>query len=218
MFLLSEFEVYGALETMAMDLGDARDLVARAAALADRWSSLAQSEKRGIVTCLVDRIDFVRETIEIRIRPGRLQAVLCEDDGPKGLERVAANEEPTITITVPARLKRVGMETKLLIEGAEGGGARGMPDRSVLRLLSQAHRFHEMVMRNRGRTIAELAAEAGVGGSYFTRILRLSFLAPDIVKTILRDRHPLELTAKRLAGDTRFPISWEEQRARLGIN
>ncbi len=54
-------------------------------------------------------------------------------------------------------------------------------------------------------------------GSYFTRILCLSLLAPDVVKTILRDRHPIELTAKKLASDTRLPIVWEEQRARLGI-
>ena len=43
----------------------------------------------------------------------------------------------------------------------------------------QARRFHEMALHNRGRTMTELAIEAGVGGSYFTRILRLSFLAPD---------------------------------------
>ena len=67
------------------------------------------------------------------------------------------------------------------------------------------------------KTMAELAVEASVGGLYFTRIPRLSFLAPDVVKTILRDRHPLELTAKKLARDTRLPIAWEEQRARLGI-
>ncbi len=72
-------------------------------------------------------------------------------------------------------------------------------------------------MRNRGKTISEPAEEAGVGGSYFTRTLRLSFLAPDVVKTILRDRHPIEPTAKKLASDTRLPIVWEEQRARLGI-
>jgi len=36
------------------------------------------------------------------------------------------------------------------------------------------------------------------------------------VKTILRDRHPIELTARELASDTRLPIVWEEQRARLG--
>ncbi len=29
-----------------------------------------------------------------------------------------------------------------------------------------------------------LAIEAGVGASYFTRILRISFLAPDVVKTV----------------------------------
>ena len=63
----------------------------------------------------------------------------------------------------------------------------------------------------------ELAVEAGVGGSYFTRILRPSFRAPAVVKTILGDRHPLELTAKKLAGDTRLPIAWQEQRARPGI-
>lgn len=56
----------------------------------------------------------------------------------------------------------------------------------------------------------------GVGGSYFTRILRLSFLAPAIVKAILHDRHPIELTAKRLANQLRFPITWDEQRALLG--
>ncbi len=126
------------------------------------------------------------------------------------------DDGPTITFTVPARLKRAGMETRFLIDGP-GGGPRREPDRSLLRLLSQAYRFHEMVMRNRGKTISELAEEAGVGGSYFTRILRLSFLAPDVVKTILRDRHPIELTAKKLASDTRLPIVWEEQRARLGI-
>ena len=62
----------------------------------------------------------------------------------------------------------------------------------------------------------ELAAEVGVGGSYFSRILRLSFLAPDLVKAILHDRHPVELSAKRLANEIRLPIAWHEQRALLG--
>ena len=73
-----------------------------------------------------------------------------------------------------------------------------------------------MVMHSRGRAMAELAAEAGVGGSYFTRILRLSFLAPEVVKAILRDRHPIEPTAKRLANEVRPPIAWEDQHALLG--
>ena len=64
--------------------------------------------------------------------------------------------------------------------------------------------------------MTELDIEAGVKGSNFTRILRLSFLAPEVVKTILRDRHPLENTAKKLAPDTRLLTRLrEEQRARF---
>ena len=176
----------------------------------------APATKRQILIHLVDRIDIKRETLEIRIMSGRLLSILLDENDRRDRIRPNEDDEPSITLSVPARLKRAGLETRLLIDGA-GGGPRREPDRSLLRLLSQAHCFHEMVMRNRGKTISELAEEAGVGGSYFTRILRLSFLAPDVVKTILRDRHPIELTAKKLASDTRLPIVWEEQRARLGI-
>jgi hypothetical protein len=63
-----------------------------------------------------------------------------------------------------------------------------------------------------------VATEAGEGGSYFTRSLRLSFLALDIVKAILSDKHPIELSAKRLANEIRLPVVWHDQRALLQID
>jgi hypothetical protein len=45
---------------------------------------------------------------------------------------------------------------------------------------------------------------------------RARTLAPSVVKVILHDRHQVELTAKRLANQLRFPIAWDEQRALLG--
>jgi site-specific DNA recombinase len=167
-----------------------------------------------ILTTMVGRIDLMRETVEIRILPGRLPALLTGENNKRDGNPLEQDNEPVITLTVPARLKRTGMETRLLIEGA-GGGARRRPDHSLCRILVQAHRYNAMVMRNDGKTMERLAAEAGVGGSYFSRILRLSFLAPEIVKAILRDRHPIELTAKRLANDVRLSITWDTQRALL---
>jgi len=38
----------------------------------------------------------------------------------------------------------------------------------------------------------------------------------EIDDAILRDHHPIELTAKRLANDVRLLISWDEQRRLLG--
>ena len=73
---------------------------------------------------------------------------------------------------------------------------RTAPDRSLLRLLAQAHQLRRQVMRGDGQTISGLAAEAGVGASYFTRLLRLGFLGPDAVTAILQGRQPPELNAK----------------------
>lgn len=116
-----------------------------------------------------------------------------------------------------AQLKRVGMETRLLLEGPSAD-ARRVPDKSLKRLIAQAYQYQAMVMRNTGKTMAALAAEAGVGGPYFSRVFRLSFLAPDIVQAILRDRHPIELNARRLAAYTHLPIDWEDQRKFLGLD
>lgn len=68
-----------------------------------------------------------------------------------------------------------------------------------------------------GKIVADLAAQAGVSGSYFRRILRLSFVAPDVVRAILRDQQTVELTASRLANEIGLPMAWDEQRSLLGI-
>jgi site-specific DNA recombinase len=105
---------------------------------------------------------------------------------------------------------------RLLIEGA-GGGPRGKPDRSLLRLLAMAHQFHAMMLREQGKSITELASDAGVSPSYFSRVLRMSFLAPGIVKAILDGRHPPQLTAKRLMRHNALARAWPAQAAQLGF-
>ncbi len=109
---------------------------------------------------LVDRIDLLRETLEIRIIPGRLPPILRAEDGPRGLKHTSDINEPTITFTIPARLKRTGKETRLLVDGA-GGSGRRQPDHSLHRILARAYRYNDMVMRSAGKTMGQLAADAG---------------------------------------------------------
>jgi hypothetical protein len=119
-------------------------------------------------------------------------------------------------LSIPARLKRTGIEKRLLVDGANDH-YRKKPDHSLCRLLARAQQYHAMLMRGGDKTITQLAHEAGVTASYFSRVLRLSFLAPTVTTAILRNRHPLELTAKRLANETRLPFAWDEQRTLLGV-
>lgn len=49
------------------------------------------------------------------------------------------------------------------------------------------------------------------------RVLRLGFLAPDILTAIANGRQPVGLTATKLLRDTRLPLPWSEQRKMLGF-
>ena len=63
----------------------------------------------------------------------------------------------------------------------------------------------------------ELAQSQRMTSSYFTRVLRLTFLAPDITRAILEGRHPQDLTARKLLAHSRLPLTWPEQRQILGF-
>ncbi len=215
-FLRDEAAVFDAIEIFVEDVNERRLIVKQAADLAGCWRDLEPPDKRRILQNLIVRIEVRRESVKIQVRPGRIPKVVDPNGEPMWPDQAATDLEPTLDLVVLARLKRVGMETKLLIDGASGG-PRGTPDRSMLRLLVQAHRYREMMLEAQGRTMRDLAREAGVGRPYFSRIVRLGFLAPDVVKAVLRDRHPPELTAKRLSLHTKLPNAWEDQVLALGI-
>ena len=63
----------------------------------------------------------------------------------------------------------------------------------------------------------QIADAEDVVPSYVTRLLRLTYLAPDIVTALVEGRQPIELTAKRLMDDTRLPLEWQAQRELLGF-
>jgi DNA invertase Pin-like site-specific DNA recombinase len=215
-FLRDEAAVFDAIEPFVQDVNERRSIVKQAAELAGRWRDLEPPEKRWILQSLVARIEVERERVKIQVRPGRTPEVVDPDGELMRIDQAAADVEPTLDLVVPARFKRVGKETKLLIDGT-GAGPQGRPDRSMLRLLAQAHRYRAMMLEAQGRTMFDLAREAGVGRPYFCRIVKFGFLAPDVVKAMLRNRHPPELTAKRLSLHTKLPNAWEDQISALGI-
>lgn len=66
-------------------------------------------------------------------------------------------------------------------------------------------------------SVDALAKQAGVAPSLVTRIVRLAFLAPDIVAAILKGQHPPGLSARQLMNGPTLPLAWLEQRERLGF-
>ena len=215
-FLNAEPEVHAAIEPEATEAFDSSSLIERAAGLARSWPELPPAERRRILLALIHRVDIGRESVEIRVlAPGLVSLLRGESDS---LIRKHSAEENARTISwnIPVRLRRAGIEKRLLLDAPEGAERRS-PDHSLWRLLAQAHQYHGILMRGEGKTITQLASDAGVTRSRFTRVLRLSFLAPEIVNAILLNRHPIEISAKRLAIGSRLPAAWDAQRTLLGM-
>jgi len=112
-------------------------------------------------------------------------------------------------LTIPARLKRTGIEMKLVVDD---GSEPANVDSVLVRLLVRAHAIRT---EEPSLPLKEIAAEEGISSSYATRLLRLAFLAHDIVTAILNGKHSPQLTANRLMDDTRLPLDWTAQRELL---
>ncbi len=66
-------------------------------------------------------------------------------------------------------------------------------------------------------TISDLAAASGFNASYFTRVLRIAYLAPAIIQAIVEGNQSLKLTANRLVRIKKLPIDWGHEREYLGF-
>jgi len=184
-WLLDPGSIYSA--TRLLDPSAQRRLVARARELGDSWSGLPATRQRGLLTALIQRIDVGTNRIDIHIRPTGLGALL---DVAAALLPHATDAE-TQTLSVPVTLRRRAREIRMLIDGT-GWFATAKPDARLIKLLIRAHRFNAALAGSDGVPFAALAKQEGVSPSYFTRLVRLSYLAPCI------SRKPFSTGASRL--------------------
>jgi site-specific DNA recombinase len=209
-WLLDPGNIYQA--TQLPDLSVQHGLVAGAAEIAKSWPELPGARQRAFLTTLLDRIDVGADQINIHLRPTRLAALL---DGAVTPLPSATDDEIQI-LSISVRRRRSGREITMRIDGIDPF-ATAKPDARLIKLLIRARRFNATLLGSDGVPFAALAKQEGVSPSYFTRLVRLSYLAPDITQAILDGAQPRDLTAEKLLAHSRLPLGWHEQRTVLGF-
>jgi hypothetical protein len=136
---------------------------------------------------------------------------------PAMLPLPSATDDETQILSVPIQLRRAGREITIRIDGTDPL-ATAKPDARLIKLLIGAHRFNTALVGSDSLPFAALAKREGVSPSYFTRLVRLSYLAPDIAQAILDGHQPRDLTAYKLLAHSRLPLAWHEQRSVLGLD
>jgi hypothetical protein len=86
----------------------------------------------------------------------------------------------------------------------------------LVRLVHEARRAQALVDTERNQPVAELAVRLHRSPGYFARLIRLNYLAPDIVAAILDGTQPDRLTRKQLI-EANLPTDWALQRTLFGF-
>jgi site-specific DNA recombinase len=191
-----------------------RSLMTRATEFAAKWDRMSPLRMRGILLALLQRVEMYPDELTVHLRPRRLTALL---DDHFTADSGSLDDEPTLPLSHPVRLRRAGKEVRMVIDHIDPFAPTPKPDPSLIKAISRAHRFHDLLIKRNARRFADLAKSEKLHRSYFSQVLRLAYLAPDITAAILEGRQPEGLTATLLIGNPRLPLSWQEQRTALGF-
>lgn len=189
-----------------------RQLLSAAARFAIEWDQLGAARVRFVVRVAIARVVVQPDRVMVSVTMRRLTDLILGRDEQHITNTTESQGAPHV-ISVPASLRRAGQEMRLVVEGDHVTAV----DATLAKLVHQGLQFRDQLLTAQDIGIAELATAAGVSGSHFTRVLRLGFLAPDILAAIASGRQPVGFTATKLLRDTRLPLAWSEQRTLLGF-
>ena len=121
------------------------------------------------------------------------------------------------TLSVPIQIKRRGGRKQITLPNGERGKPRpwDVAATPIQLALARGHRWLALLESGEVQSFKELAAREGVDNSYVSRMVNLTYLAPDIVEAILDDDLPSDLILFDIAVDP--AVLWEEQRERIGF-
>ena len=192
------------------------ELIERSRRVAKELQAKAPTVVKTLLMRLLCRVNIKPDRIEISLSRHHLAAILAGqavDQTVQDLE-VKCNAHDIVTLAVPARLKRVGREMRMLVDTADHLTTENA---SLLRIIARAHHIQTRLIQNTELTVHDIATER-VSAAYIYTLLRLPWLAPDITTAIVNGRQPQNLNAMILMRRaSRLPASWAGQRTLFGF-
>lgn len=182
--------------------------------------------------CLVDQAAKFAEELTlascrpfiraVHAKPASIEAVLLLSALYEALVKENTSEEDRsaghplmLTLTIPARLYKVGHDLRLIFEDESGVRNYSKRDETLIRRIARGRRWYDELTSGGMPSIKAIAKRERVHDSHVARVLYGALLAPDIVERILEGSQPTTLSAAEL--NKLPPLDWNEQRRRFGL-
>jgi site-specific DNA recombinase len=196
-------EDQSALVTAIQQHGIEADRIVSILAQASMWVGKLKSGAQGeALAALVDRVELTRSGFKLALRL------------PTSLE----NPSDTLTLDrfVPLTMKKRGVELRLVIHNEPSSSSK--VDLVLLKTVARAHRWFDQLLSGEVKSLTAIATREGVSSRFVGKIIRLAFLAPEIVEAIAEGRQPPQLSTELLTKRIRLPLAWSDQKRFLQID
>ena len=119
-----------------------------------------------------------------------------------------------VVLSIAAKLRRAGKGKRLVI----ANGANAEVNQGIAKLIKEAFSIRNQLLSGSDDSIEAMSARLGMNKFRLTSLVRLSYLAPGIIRALRAGRHPIALTPTRLLRLSKdLPHDWQEQRQFLGF-
>ena len=173
--------------------------------------SLFPEQQRQIVQLTVQKVQVSRDKILIQLLPNGLEAVFRNTRGQPSTLR-DAKQEPML-LEVPIQWQSWRGQTTII--AGKGKPKASLMDRVLIRHINQAFEWNEQILQGKYKSIRHLAMHERYDEAYIRRIIKLRFLAPDILEKIAVGDMPTKLSMRKMTDG--FTSDWQEQREKFGF-
>ncbi|MDA0782482.1 MAG: recombinase family protein [Proteobacteria bacterium] len=160
---------------------------------------------------------FIRSVVHrIELSDSKVQIYLCADRLIQALqgnmaEGKAEKPERQIHLTREIKLAATNNGSKVII-----GDVASNKNMQLIKAIARSFLWNEQLISGEKVTITEIAEENNINSAtYVSRVMRLCFLAPDIIEMIIEGSHPVQWTVEKLFAVRTY--DWQEQRQILGL-
>jgi site-specific DNA recombinase len=193
-----------ALEKSGVDSPDVRATLETTSTLLRQLQ--IEAEATACLVEVIDRAELRDDGISVTLR---IQ-VPCSRAG------VRTSSILNLSRVVPVRMKRRGVETRIIMMQSEDLPRKVDP--ALLKAMARAKVWFEEFASGRVRSLTDIARREKIAPRYVERLSRLSFVAPRIVEAICQGRQPADLNAETLLNRIDLPLEWATQVNALGID
>ncbi|MEQ9112483.1 MAG: recombinase family protein [Rhodospirillaceae bacterium] len=183
------------------------------------WPTLEAGKQSELIRLIVQRVTVGNTEVGIEVSERVLDCV-CQNrlwESEEGIDLNGDEMEPVelLEIKVPVVIKKNGSEKVIVLPGTMTNDDQPSPHAAMITAIVKAHDWFAKLQSGEVKSLHELSQRLNMNRRYVARLLRLAFLAPDIVESILDGTQPRSLSLYDLIKP--MPVDWDGQRKTLGF-